>query len=135
MVFHPIQIKHSHISMKDFYGNNISFFEEKNSSTTIREVWNSVRSQEITVQKGVYTVTLKYSVPFNEGTYYARIFAGSKEVASETKVANPYYNLKGTLQGIVEVKENTSIFGDIGCGQNSAVGKQVIFNLTISKIG
>lgn len=121
--------------MKDFNGNNLSFFEKKSNTATISAVWTSVRSETISVPKGRYAVTLKYSVPFNDGTYYARLFAGNDEFATETKVANPYYNLKGTLQGIVEVDSDTNIYGDIGSGQSSTVGKTVGFVLTVAKIG
>ena len=120
--------------MKDFYGNDLRFFEQRTGNVTFTKEWVGVRSQSITVPKGRYAVTFKYSVLFNEGTYFARIFSGNNEIGSETKVANIYYNLKGTLTAIVAVNESTNLHGEIGSGQSSVIGKKCDYVLTIAKI-
>lgn len=120
--------------MKDFSGNDFSLFEQRTGNVTLSEEWVGVKTQSITVPKGRYAVAFKYSIPFNDGTYYARIFSGNSEIASETKVANQYYNLKGTVTAIVEVNESTNLYGEIGSGQTSTVGKKCDYVLTIAQI-
>ena len=109
--------------MKNFDGIEIEYYIEENSSATINEQWTAVESSRINVEKGIYIVTLKYSVPYNQCTYYPRIFCGTKEIAGETKVANIYYNLKGTLTGICKVETTADIFGNIASGEQNAIGK------------
>lgn len=121
--------------MKDFIGNNLSVYKTTTGNGTFTAAWTGVRSDSIEVPKGKYVVVFKYSVPFSEGTYYARIYCNNNEVVYETKVSNPYYNLKGTLTGIVEVSSNSTFHCDIGCAQTSAVGKQVFWDLRVVKVG
>ena len=121
--------------MKDFNGSNLSIYKTTTGNATFTAAWTGVRSGDIEVPKGKYIVEFKYSVPFNEGTYYARIFCNNNEFATETKVANPYYNLKGTLTGMVEVSNDSTFYCDIGCAQSSAVGKQVYWDLRVVKVG
>lgn len=121
--------------MKNFDGVEIEYYIEENSNATINEQWTAVESSRINVGKGIYSVTLKYSVPYNQCTYYPRIFCGTREIAGETKVANIYYNLKGTLTGVCKVETTADIFGNIASGENNAVGKTCDFTLSIAKIG
>ncbi len=121
--------------MKNFDGTQIEYYIEENSNATIYEQWTAVESSRINVEKGIYSVTLKYSVSYNQCTYYPRIFCGTKEIAGETKVANIYYNLKGTLTGICKVENTADIFGNIASGESNAVGKRCDFTLSITKIG
>lgn len=121
--------------MKNYDGTNIDFYIEESSSATITQQWTSVESSRISVDSGIYSVTLKYSVPYNQCTYYPRIYCGTKEIAGETKVANIYYNLKGTLTGVCKVETTADIFGNIASGQNDAIGKRCDFVLSIVKIG
>ena len=120
--------------MKDFIGNNLSIYKTTTGNATFTAAWTGVRSSNIEVPKGKYIAEFKYSVPFNEGTYYARIFSGNSEIASETKVANQFYNLKGTVTAIVEVNESTTLYGEIGSGQTSTIGKKCVYVLTIAQI-
>lgn len=121
--------------MKNFDGTEIEYYIEESSYATINEQWTAVESSRINVEKGIYSVTLKYSVPYNQCTYYPRIFCGTKEIAGETKVANIYYNLKGTITGICKVETAADIFGNIASGESNAVGKRCDFTLSITKIG
>jgi hypothetical protein len=121
--------------MKDFIGNNLSVYKTTTGNGTFTAAWTGVRSSDINVPKGKYIAVFKYSVPFSEGTYYARIFCNNTELVYETKVANPYYNLKGTLTGVVEVSGDSTFFCDIGVAQASAVGKQVFWDLRVVKVG
>jgi hypothetical protein len=121
--------------MKDFIGNNLSVYKTTTGNGTFTAAWTGVRSMDIEVPKGKYVAVFKYSVPFSEGTYYARIFCNNTELVYETKVANPYYNLKGTLTGVVEVSGDSTFFCDIGVAQASAVGKQVFWDLRVVKVG
>lgn len=121
--------------MKNFDGTEIEYYIEESSNATITEQWTAVESSRINVEKGIYSVTLKYSVPYNQCTYYPRIFCGTKEIAGETKVANIYYNLKGTITGICKVENTADIFGNIASGESNAIGKSCGFTLSITKIG
>lgn len=121
--------------MKNFDGTEIEYYIEDSSSATISQQWTAVESSRINVEKGIYIVTLKYSVPYNQCTYYPCIFCGTKEIAGETKVANIYYNLKGTITGICKVETTADIFGTNASGESSAVGKTCNFTLSITKIG
>lgn len=121
--------------MKNFDGMEIEYYIEESSNATITQQWTAVESSRIKVEKGIYIVTLKYSVPYNQCTYYPRIFCGTKEIARETKVANIYYNLKGTLTGICKVETTADIFGDNASGEQNAIGKSCSFTLSIAKIG
>ena len=121
--------------MKDFSGDNLSVYKTTTGNAAFTAAWTGVRSSNIEVPKGKYVAVFKYSVPFSEGIYYARIFCNGNEFATETKVANPYYNLKGTLTGIVELSGDSTFCCDIGCAQSSAVGKQVYWDLRVVKVG
>lgn len=121
--------------MKNFDGMEIEYYIEESSNATINQQWASVESSKINVKKGIYSVTLKYSVSYNQCTYYPRIYCGTKEIAGETKVANVYYNLKGTLTAICKVETTADIFGSIGSGEKDAIGKTCNFTLSIAKIG
>ena len=121
--------------MKDFYGIDIERYIEESSSATIIQQWKFADSSKINVEKGIYIVKLRYSIPYSQCTYYPRIYCGPNEIAGETKVANSYYNLQGTLTSICKVETNDDIYGTIGSGEQDAIGKTCNFTLSIAKIG
>ena len=121
--------------MKDFYTNFIDSYSEVSGQATLGSAWSAVDIGSITVNtKGTYLVSIAYSVPFNDGTYYIRVFRNGADVGGETKAANPYYNLKGTLTRLVNVEGSAILSCSIGSGQSSTVGKKCDYVMRVVKI-